>query len=55
VTVALIGRAGHVDGEIDGIREALEAAIVAAGLGQLEQRRSASSIWSPGDMSTGAS
>jgi hypothetical protein len=36
-TVALVGRARHVDCGLQRIREALEAAVVAAGLGQFEQ------------------
>ena len=37
MAVTLVGGAGHVDGEIDRVREGLETAIVAAGLGKLEK------------------
>ena len=46
VAVALIGGGRHVDGVREGVGEAREAAIVAPGLGELVERRSASSIWS---------
>ena len=55
LAVALEGVRGHVDRGGERLREALEAAVITAGLGQLVEPRSASSIWLRGEKSTGAS
>ena len=55
MAVAHIGGVGHVDGGLDRVGEALEAAVVAAGLGEFEQPPLGILDLLGGDMSTGAS